>query len=143
MTCPVNQYQSHALYVMRTRYLSSQEKTMNSKVLLSTTLSALLLLSANVSHAQHHGNNVEQHLDNKGNRIEQRLDDKGDRIETRYDNKADRARDHGKDHLADKLAAKGDRIDQRLDNKGERINNKLDHKAERIDHRHSRHGNNH
>ena len=48
--------------------------------------------------------------------------DKGDKIEHHLDRKADRARDAGKDGLADHLDRKGDRIDRRLDRKGQRIN---------------------
>ncbi len=47
---------------------------------------------------------------------------KGDKIEHHLDRKADRARDAGKDGLADHLDRKGDRIDRRLDRKGQHIN---------------------
>ncbi len=53
----------------------------------------------------------------------------------RYDARADRAREAGRDGLANKLERKGGRIDRRLDNRGDRINARLDRKGNRIDRR--------
>lgn len=51
-------------------------------------------------------------------------------IEQRFDLKAERARQAGKDGLANRLEAKGNRIDTRLDRKGDQIESRLDRRGE-------------